>query len=53
MVESFPLDQTISSATYPEPWPAKESVYLTYTGLIAPEGKARKKNFSFLGFFFA
>ena len=50
MAESFSLAQIISSATYPEPWPAKESVYLTYTGLISPEGKARRKNFPFLGF---
>lgn len=38
------LVQTISkSATYPEPWPTKESVYLMHTGLISPAGQARRK----------
>lgn len=39
------MAQTISkTATYAEPCPAKESVYLNYTGLISPDGKIRREN---------
>lgn len=42
---SFSLAQTISkTATYAEPCPAKESVYLNYTDLISPNGKIRREN---------